>query len=324
MDRRLKCAVIGASGIGKQHAKWFHIEGCEIVAFAGTSRESVAKTQEALQKLFGFGGKGYTDIQEMLDAEKPDIVSVCSPHHLHVEHARLALLAGANVLCEKPLVWIKGGGVKRILSEAQRLVEIAQEMGKVFSMNAQYPAGLAFYRQLYEATGQPLPEVQSMYTRLESRGGRSQTEGEDIWIDLAPHPLSILMKLIPGGTLDESSIECEISQFENTAEFDYLKPKGGKCKVEIGLAVKKEGDLVRQFGLNGMVVDYTGRNDEKGVYKTVISFRGREHVYDDLMRLCLRQFIRAVRGQGQPLISTRDAFDNLAMQALILERARRK
>lgn len=33
-----------------------------------------------------------------------DWMSVCSPNHLHDVHARLGLRAGANVICEKPLV----------------------------------------------------------------------------------------------------------------------------------------------------------------------------------------------------------------------------
>ncbi|MEW6359475.1 MAG: Gfo/Idh/MocA family oxidoreductase [Planctomycetota bacterium] len=324
MDRRLKCAVIGASGIGKQHAKWYHIEGCDVAAFAGTSEESVAKTKDVLKKLFGFEGKGYASILEMLDAERPDIVSVCSPHYLHAEHARAALHAGANVLCEKPLLWMKDRGTKSMLREAEHLLEVAQEMGKILSMNAQYPAGLQFYQQVHAKTGEPMPPVQSMFAHLESRGGRMQTEYEDICVDLGPHPLSILQKLIPGGRIDEDSIHCEIAQFQNVATFDYIGPAGGKCEVEIRLGVKKEGDLIRKFGLNGRVVDYSGRNDEKGVYRTVITYHGKELIYDDLMRLCIRQFIKAVRGQGRPLISGTEAIDNLAMLGLILDRAKKK
>jgi UDP-N-acetyl-2-amino-2-deoxyglucuronate dehydrogenase len=33
-----------------------------------------------------------------------DFVSICSPNHLHFQHTQLALQAGANVICEKPLV----------------------------------------------------------------------------------------------------------------------------------------------------------------------------------------------------------------------------
>lgn len=35
---------------------------------------------------------------------KVDYVSICSPNYLHDAHIRLALRAGANVLCEKPIV----------------------------------------------------------------------------------------------------------------------------------------------------------------------------------------------------------------------------
>ncbi len=50
---------------------------------------------------FGFAFASQ-DFREVL-ARKPDAVVVASPHHLHHEHARAALEAGAHVLCEKPM-----------------------------------------------------------------------------------------------------------------------------------------------------------------------------------------------------------------------------
>ena len=38
------------------------------------------------------------------EAERVDVVSICSPNHLHDAHVRLALRVGADALCEKPLV----------------------------------------------------------------------------------------------------------------------------------------------------------------------------------------------------------------------------
>ena len=35
---------------------------------------------------------------------KIDYVSICSPNYLHDSHIRFALRAGANAICEKPLV----------------------------------------------------------------------------------------------------------------------------------------------------------------------------------------------------------------------------
>ena len=48
MERGLRVAIAGASGIGKHHAKWFHRGGAQVVGFLGRSRESVAATERVL------------------------------------------------------------------------------------------------------------------------------------------------------------------------------------------------------------------------------------------------------------------------------------
>lgn len=45
----------------------------------------------------------YASIEELLDHGDLDSVIVCTPNHLHAEHCQLALRAGADVLCERPL-----------------------------------------------------------------------------------------------------------------------------------------------------------------------------------------------------------------------------
>lgn len=50
-------------------------------------------------------GAYYTDAETMLEAEKPDLVSVCVPNSLHKEYCLLALSHGAHVLGEKPLAY---------------------------------------------------------------------------------------------------------------------------------------------------------------------------------------------------------------------------
>jgi len=48
---------------------------------------------------FAFASQDYREVL----ARRPDAVVVSSPHHLHHEHAKAALEAGAHVLCEKPM-----------------------------------------------------------------------------------------------------------------------------------------------------------------------------------------------------------------------------
>src|SRR5688500_8988121 len=101
----LKVAIIGASGIGKNHAGWFQGHGCEVCAFLGSGPESVSRTHELLQQLIGFRGRGYHELDALLQNEKPNIVCVSTPPSLHYEQVMKSLAAGAHVLCEKPLVY---------------------------------------------------------------------------------------------------------------------------------------------------------------------------------------------------------------------------
>jgi predicted dehydrogenase len=48
------------------------------------------------------GAKAYASLDAMLDAEKPDVLHICTPHYLHVPMALNALNRGIHVLTEKP------------------------------------------------------------------------------------------------------------------------------------------------------------------------------------------------------------------------------
>jgi predicted dehydrogenase len=319
----LRCAVIGASGIGKQHAKWYHLEGCQVVAFAGRTRESVAKTADALKALFAFEGRGYCDVHEMLRNEKPDIVSVCSPPHMHKEHAIAALEGGAQVFCEKPMVWNKGASASAMLEDARKMVKAAGDAGRLLGLNTQYAAILPDYLAIYQKALGPLRQVNWVFMRMESKGSGGMKEYEEIWIDLASHPISLLLKWAPEGRLDERTARCVIGRKDNVAQFDWVRPDGSRCSVRIELGNIKEGTPVRRLGINGFIVDYAGRNDADGVFKTFLTVGNDVLKLDDLMRLAVRQFIQAVRTGGAPLVTGEEGCRNLEIQLKLLELSRR-
>ena len=65
----------------------------------------------------------YTDAREMLECECPDVVSVCVPNCFHKQYTMMALEAGANVLCEKPLAFTR--------ADAKEMFDMARAKGKV-------------------------------------------------------------------------------------------------------------------------------------------------------------------------------------------------
>ena len=50
-----------------------------------------------------YKARAYPSIEALLAKERVDLVAICTPNYLHAPQSILALEAGANVLCEKPM-----------------------------------------------------------------------------------------------------------------------------------------------------------------------------------------------------------------------------
>jgi predicted dehydrogenase len=96
--RPIRVAIVGGGIVGVEHAAAYAAEpGCEVVAFVGRDRD---RTDRVAAR---FGARPYLDIGTMLEAERVDAVSVCTPTGLHRPFVEAAARAGAHVLLEKPM-----------------------------------------------------------------------------------------------------------------------------------------------------------------------------------------------------------------------------
>ena len=119
---RIKVALVGAGGWGYQHARVFSArEDVELCAVAGRTE---ARTKARAEQ---FGLRYYLDIEEMLAAEKPDLVSVSLPNMGHYEPTLKVIRAGYPLLVEKPLVFDLG--------EAETLLREARARDLFFAIN---------------------------------------------------------------------------------------------------------------------------------------------------------------------------------------------
>jgi len=98
--RTLRAAVIGCGAI----AEFCHIPGyqnhpavSEVILC-----DPVEKILQETQRKFRIK-KGYTDYKELLKKEMPQLVSICTPNHLHAKMVCAAARKGIHVLCEKPM-----------------------------------------------------------------------------------------------------------------------------------------------------------------------------------------------------------------------------
>jgi UDP-N-acetylglucosamine 3-dehydrogenase len=87
---KLRVAVIGAGGIGGTHlnayAGWPDL--CEVVALADVDQAA------AEEKAAPFGAAVFSDPVAMLDAVRPDAVSICTPPKLHLPLAEAVAARG--------------------------------------------------------------------------------------------------------------------------------------------------------------------------------------------------------------------------------------
>lgn len=100
MSSAKRVALIGCGAICGNHIKGILAAGQTICALCDVLPE---RARQAIEKHQLKDVRVYTDYRQMLDAEKPYAVHICTPHHLHAEMCAEALLRDIHVLCEKPL-----------------------------------------------------------------------------------------------------------------------------------------------------------------------------------------------------------------------------
>ena len=118
----LRIAVVGAGGWGAQHARIFSRRpDTTLCAIVGrTAERTAARAAE-------YGTTPYLDLDEMLDAEQPDLVTVCLPNEGHFEPTLQLIRRGVPLLVEKPLVFDLG--------EADTLLAEAASRDLFFAIN---------------------------------------------------------------------------------------------------------------------------------------------------------------------------------------------
>jgi predicted dehydrogenase len=249
-------------------------------------------------------------VEKMLDSERPDIVAVTSPYRLHYYHVLAALNSGAHVVCEKPMYWDEDKDPNVILSRSREMVDQAEISGRLLGVSAQYPAVVPSYKAFYEAHRGSWDALETISMEMEVKGRKGPKHFEEIWIDVGPHPLSLVIGFLPGGEIDFGTAKCRIEERQIVANFDYVV-KGRRSRVEIVLRDIDEGKPVRRFGVNGFLVDWAGYADEQGIYRASLKHEDEEFHCNDFLHIFIEEFAKAVGGDGgSVLVNGRDGVLN--------------
>lgn len=168
----------------------------------------------------------YATVEELVEQTTPDILAVVTPTASHYELARLGLLAGCHVICEKPFT--------TDIAEAMELVALAKKAGRWIVVNNQYRF-MNVHRAAKERIGQPdfgdLLFISAQQTFVRSERTETGWRGDDprrtckefgthvldlcrFFFDEDPHTISARMPKAeqPGGPDYLNLIQLEFSR----------------------------------------------------------------------------------------------------------------
>ncbi|MFO7612934.1 MAG: Gfo/Idh/MocA family oxidoreductase [Clostridia bacterium] len=221
-------ACIGAGGI----AKWKHMPGygalgnVEICAISDINPAALAE-----MKLIYPNIRTYANHGEMLEKEKPDIVSICTPNRFHRDMTIEALRSGAHVHCEKPIAMNA--------AEAADMIEARDRYGRelMVGLNNRFTNEAFFLRDYISKGGlgdiyyarcgwrrrRGIPGMGGWFTQKALSGGGPL-------IDLGVHMLDISMYMMDSP--EPSSVSASTyRKFEGSRTRNMALPKPGEAGV---------------------------------------------------------------------------------------------
>jgi predicted dehydrogenase len=192
--QKLRHAIIGVGSlVYNMHRPALDLPTTEVAAVCDI------RTDIGRQRAEELGGVPfYEDYRQMLEAVRPDITVVMTPHYLHPQMAIDAMKAGSHVLVEKPMA-IQ-------VADADKMVEVAQQTGQLLAVNFQQrlrPEVLAAKKLIDEGRVGKIQRVSLVvpwprsyrYYSLANWRATWWGEGGGVLLNQAPHDLDLVCHL---------------------------------------------------------------------------------------------------------------------------------
>lgn len=217
MQQKLKVGILGAGHIARKMAATLQ-EMKEAELYAVAARE-LSKAEQFANEFQA--RKAYGNYEALADDPDIDLIYIATPHSHHFAPARMCLLKGKPVLCEKAFT--------ANAREAEELIRIAQEK-RVYLAEAIWTRYMPFSRTIRELTengiigkpmmltaslGYPISQVERII-RLELCGGALY--------DLGVYPINFALMTF-GGNIDKVTSTCVKNEagvdMQNSITFTY-------------------------------------------------------------------------------------------------------
>lgn len=325
----LRSAVIGTGSMGQNHVRIYRNMDRVHLAAVADSDESAAKRLGSL-----YGVQSYGNVDEMLDRERIDLVSLAVPTDRHYSVGMKLLERGIHVLIEKPIA--------QTVEQGRELVECAARFGCVLAIGHVErfnPAVVELHRRISqtEVVG---PVYKITTQRLSPYPPRIKDVG--VVIDLATHDINLMTSLMSGVSIKSLYAQVHRSinasngkedlfhgvlRFANgaigTLDVDWMTPK----KVR-RVSVTTANGLFECDTLSQELFFYENASagngwDSLSVLRGVTegNMQGIRIQRQEPLALELADFVDSVEKRRSPVVTGEDGLETLSLAMRFLESA---
>ncbi|ULL18275.1 gfo/Idh/MocA family oxidoreductase [Paenibacillus sp. H1-7] len=309
----MKAAVVGCGIMGRTHAKnWVSVPGVELVGVCDIDKDLAEKVAGSNKT------KAYTSFAELLEAEKPDVVSVCVPTFLHKELVLQAAEAGVHIVCEKPIASTltdaaemiaacKVHGVRLFIAHVVRFFPSYRDLSAKLKAGVIGEPGVIHTKRVGGHPGR----AKSWYCDQEKSGG--------VILDLLIHDIDYLRNAV-------GEVESVFALKRMTEEADY-------ALVTLRFANGAIANLEGYWGYPGPFTTAVEMAGTKGVLRyhsddavslKVLSSRKASDIgpsvavpkspaYHDPYYYELEHFAQCLANGTEPIVSTEDAYQAMSI-----------
>ncbi len=310
MTQSIRTGIIGVGSMGKNHAR----VNSEMGVLAGIADSDEATARPLAEK---FGVEYFSDYKDMFASV--DAITVATPTMTHFQIAMDAIQAGKHVLVEKPIC--------PTIEEAEKMVKAAEDAGVILAVGQieRHNPVVKFARDSI-AQGKFGDVVSIAARRVSTFPGRISDVG--VLLDLGIHDVDVIRYLAQspvisvyalGGKRQNDKFEDHANillEFENGilgfVEVNWLTPMKVRKLSITCLENYVELDYIKQSA-DVSSSQVSGKLDTSDLYHLPIEFDIR-HVSlkkQEPLRNEHEDFVRAIKENGQPLISGRDGMETL-------------
>jgi len=274
--------------------------------------------------------KFFTNYDEMLATIKADCCIVCSPNHLHKEHAVKAIEKGMHVLVEKPLAID--------YAEAKEIVDAAEKHNKKLMVGMNYRFRPDIMMQESFISANELGEifyVKAGFLKKRSTGEnwsmKKEEAGGGVFMDLGIVMLDTALWLMKFPKVKSVSA---VNYYQNTADvedssFAMIKfENNATLSLEASWSLHREDDL---FYCNVYGTEGSSQINPLKIYKrmhgTLVNVTPQKmekpaNMFKRTYEYELAHFIRAIQENINLLSSGSEAFERLKIADAVYKSAR--